>query len=74
MNPKKLADFSYSSNNNQQIPFHLLISTNLFDQYDLNKTQCVELLLLLNDQKNDCKRSFQDFLVKVVNKQVVLRK
>jgi len=68
MNPDKLADFFYSSNNNQQVPFRLLISTNLFDQYDLNKTQCIELLLMLNDQKNYCKKSFQDFLERVINK------
>ena len=67
MNPEKLANFLYSSNNNQQVPFRLLIATNLFDQYDLTKTQCIELLLLLNNQKNYCKKSFQDFLEKVVN-------
>jgi len=67
MNPEKLANFLYSSNNNQQVPFRLLIATNLFDQYDLTKTQCIELLLLLNNQKNYCKKSFQDFLEKVIN-------
>ena len=67
MNPDKLSDFFYSSNNNQQVPFRLLIATNLFDQYDLNKTQCLELLLMLNDQNNYCKKSFQDFLEKVIN-------
>jgi len=67
MSPEKLADFLYSSNDNQQVPFRLLIATNLFDQYDLTKTQCIELLLMLNDQKNYCKKSFQDFLEKVMN-------
>ncbi|MFO7879755.1 MAG: hypothetical protein R6V52_06945, partial [Bacteroidales bacterium] len=67
MNPGKLADFLYYSNDNQQVPFRLLIATNLFDQYDLTKTQCIELLLMLNDQKNYCKKSFQDFLEKVIN-------
>jgi len=67
MSPEKLADFLYSSNDNQQVPFRLLIATNLFDQYDLTKTQCIELMLMLNDQKNYCKKSFQDFLEKVMN-------
>ncbi|MFO7890950.1 MAG: hypothetical protein R6V04_11490 [bacterium] len=67
MNPGKLADFFYSSNNNQHVPFRLLIATNLFDQYDLNKAQCLELLLMFNDQNNYCKKSFQDFLEKVIN-------
>jgi hypothetical protein len=67
MSPEKLADFLYSSNDNQQVPFRLLIATNLFDQYDLTKTQCIELLLMFNDQKNYCKKSFQDFLEKVIN-------
>lgn len=66
MNPEKLADFLYYSNENKQVPFRMLLATNLFDQYDLTKTQCMELLLMFNDQNNYCKRSFQDFLEKVI--------
>ena len=66
MNPEKLADFFYSSNNNQEVPFRISISTNLFEDHNLNKKQCTELLKMLNNQKNYCRNSFQDYLSRFI--------
>jgi len=62
MNVKKLADFLYSSNSSNDVPFRIALTTGQFSAFDLNKEQIIKLFEFLGNEENYNKENFQDFL------------
>ena len=65
---KELAGFFYSSNNSNDVPLRLAITTGQFLGFDLQKEDFIELLILLRKSKN-LKIDLKEFLTEQIYEQ-----
>ena len=49
---QQLAEFFYSSNNSNDVPLRLAITTGMYSGFDLKKDNFIKLFTILNNSKN----------------------
>jgi hypothetical protein len=49
---QQLADFFYSSNDSNNVPLRLAITTGIYSGFDLQKDKFIKLFTILNNSKN----------------------